>query len=279
MAGPRFVIDGPLPSPPPFRLVDVATIVPEESPHWMNGAEVRGYPGGEPQGHDGCSTGSGRVKTPGDAPALPSFGAFTAYLESSCTSRSIITQDDFKARVAAVFGAVESFAVEREFVQAEWTGDNPHLTDTNLAKVAAGAAVSPTNGLALLEDAIGRTAKAGVIHATPAIVTAWDALGHLTEQSGGKLFTGRGTPVVVGDGYIGAHPDGSGAPSACQGWAFATGPVQIRRENLYVNPPTLAEALERALNDVTFYAERAYLVTWDTDLQAGALIDRSVTGC
>jgi len=88
-----------------------------------------------------------------------------------------------------------------------------------------------------------------------------------------------GTPIAVGRGYIDARPDGDSAPSACQSWAFATGPVQIRRTEPFVNPDDIAEALARSTNDVAFYAERDYLHTWDRELQAGVLVDRSVTGC
>jgi len=53
------------------------------------------------------------------------------------------------------------------------------------------------------------------------------------------------TPVylAIDAGYTGATPTGGGAAAAGQAWAYATGPVQIRLSEIYLNPPTLAEAL------------------------------------
>jgi hypothetical protein len=88
-----------------------------------------------------------------------------------------------------------------------------------------------------------------------------------------------GTPIAVGRGYIDARPDGDIAPAACHSWAFATGPVQIRRTEAFVNPEDISGALARETNDVSFYGERHYLHSWDRELQAGVQIDRNATGC
>ena len=72
-------------------------------------------------------------------------------------------------------------------------------------------------------------------------------------------------------------PDGDPWPSEDQSYAIATGPVEIRREDsITMLPGSLAEALDRSQNLVTYRAERDYLVEWDRQLQAAILVDRSL---
>ena len=270
--GPPVRIDGPYPQPPRFRLVDVATIVPEAEDYWMSGAQVQAYPPDLPHTWNPCtpSESTGTKEEGGLIPA-PLFGAFTAYLAETCTSRGIVSEEQFTARALAAFGAVESYAVELEFSQGLSMTANPFLADADADILTSG----PTGiraGMALLEEAIGATGRAGVIHLTPGAATAARSE-HLVDSDGTYLRTILGTPVVVGDGYIGAVPDGEDAPDLAESWAFATGPVQIRRSDIFINPPTLAEALDREINQVTYRAERYYLVDWDTALQAAILLD------
>ena len=96
------------------------------------------------------------------------------------------------------------------------------------------------------------------------------------------MRTRLGTLVAVGAGYIGVVPDGEAALAADQEWAFATGFVQVRRGELFVNPAVYSQAIDRAFNEVTYYAERNYLLSWvgrqdgsdANHIQAGVLIDR-----
>jgi hypothetical protein len=53
--------------------------------------------------------------------------------------------------------------------------------------------------------------------------------------------------------------------------------VQIRRSpNVTIMPDELSQALNRAENIVTYRAERDALIDWDTQLQVGVLVDRSI---
>lgn len=274
-----FSIDGPVPQAPKYGLLAAAQIVTGEDEHWLNGATVQPYPAGPGHVHDPCAAGSAAVKALGGDVELADFGGYTVYVEDHCTARSIGDVDRFRARLLATLTAVEGKAVEQELARGLGLGGSPHLTDTNLDQLHGGTATSPENALELLEQAIGDTGKAGLIHADPATVTAWAAR-NLVEPTGAVQYAkATGTPIAVGRGYIDARPDGDGALAACLGWAFATGPVQIRRTEAFVNPPDIAAALTRETNDVSFYGERHYLHTWDLELQAGVLVDRSMSGC
>lgn len=273
--GSAVALDGPAPVRPRYGLMDVATVLPPSvDPHWMNGGTVRGYPQGLPFGWPGCSGGSsGDVKADGEGNDLPTFGPVTIILPVTCTAFDVRPGDDFRARALAVFEAREGWAVERELSQGEWQPLNPFLANADVVVLDA-TGVSPTEGLALLERAIGDTAQAGVIHADPATVTSWAAQ-YLVVKDGPILRTVIGTPVAVGGGYTGATPDGEAAAGATEGWAFASGTVVIRRDADEIIPGTFTESFDRHTNEVTAYAERTYLITWDRSVQAAVLIDRA----
>lgn len=289
--GPLQWIDGPYPVIRPYRLLDVATIVPDLDPHWRAGAQVYSYPPDLAHTWNPCPDGSsqqGATKMEGGIIPIPVFNAFTVYLAESCGSRGVgaipnveEAQARFVARAEAVFAAVEAQAVELEFSQGLSLPGNPFLADGEGTPLAGGAAVGPVEALCLLEDAIAETGRGGVIHATPGTVTAWESTGFTLDKSGSVLYTRAcGTPVVVGTGYLGADPQGQAEAADGQAWAYATGPVQIRRApTIEILPARIEQALDRETNLITYRAERDYLVDWDTVLQAEVLIDRSICPC
>lgn len=277
--GPPVRIDGPLPVRRPGCLLDVATLIPTTDEHWINGVMVYPFPPDTGHVHDACSAGSTRTKANGTGPESPHFGSFTAYVPIKCTAATV-GQDPawFEARARAVLDALESTIAERVLCFAEGLdASQPHLTDGNLTTPAGTTALSLTDGLAELENAIGETGRGGVIHASPGLVMAAGMGGAFAGGSKalGILYTPSGTPVVSGAGYIGAFPDGGSAPTAGNEWAFATGPVQYRKTAPFTIPDQVAQALDRGVNDFEFFAEEGLLVDWDGVLQAGVLIDRS----
>jgi hypothetical protein len=220
-----------------------------------------------------------------DPALLDSFNA-VADARARLLTRSV-TQEDlnlaaenfwFTSRAVAGLGGTEEAAIENVLATGGAVPANPHLTDTHLVQLNGGSATNPVEGLALLEEQIGTTKKGGLIHAAPATVAYWSWYRLIQEPTRqGELYTLAGTPVVCGYGYIGAHPDGGSPVSATEDWAFATGPVVIWREpRITIYPGTYREALDRSNNNLTYRAERTYLITWDTALQAGVLIDRAV---
>lgn len=277
--GPLLPVDGPRPAPPRFGLIQAATVVNEPDDRWINGVAVRQWPPGLPGGYDPCPTSTNpNVKAAGGAVGIGEFGALTVYLAETCTTRGIITDEDFRSRALVSFAAREGYRVEHEF----WTGavlpDTPHLADTNASVLNAGVSTSPLNGLALLEGAIAASGTAGVIHAPAQIVSVWSAAYQVFIE-GPRLITALGTVVIPGFGYDGSAPSGHTAASGTKQYAFATGPVEIRRSNVFLNPDNLAQATDRSVNSVSYYAERYYVTTWDGVLQAAVLIDRCATTC
>ena len=274
--GPPIYLDGPLPVAPPFGLLSAATIVPSDDRFGVGGA-VWPYPPGLPTTWAACSTGTFRTKADGTGWDLPIFEAFTAYLPITCSTITAHSEG-FADRARIAFAATESYAVAFELARGHAAPLNPFLCDANLTILAA-AAVTPDVGLSYLERAIGATGRQGMIHMPPEVAASLNGSGgyglDIRPASSGVLrTTANGTLVAVDGGYIGANPSLHAPAAAGQSWAFATGPVQIRRNgDINVIADNIAQSMDRAQNTVTFRAERDYLVTWDTELQAAVLID------
>jgi hypothetical protein len=274
--GPPRVLDGPAPIPPRYNLLTVATIYDDLDLHWLAGAAVYPYPSLDDGGaHNPCSSGTYREKQEGGTLSSPEFGAFTVYVAETCTARGIGNNEDFMNRAVVALQGLEPALVEHEFATGEAMPANPALADVSLPNYQALGTLKSMEALARLENAIARTGKMGVIGTDPATAVAW-AGQYLVEREGSTLRSvATGTPIVVGYGYVDVRPDGAAAPPATSGYAWATGPIQIRRTGIEMMPGTLAEALDRQTNVVTYRAERHYLVDWDTELLTSVLVDRT----
>lgn len=283
-------IDGPPPVPRRFGLLQAADapaagvrfVVDLDGTvqRWENGVTVLPFPPDLGGTWDPCAAGTMQgEKDEGDPPNLSDFGAFTVHVPVTCSSIGVGDDAAFRARAAAALAAREGRLVEREFMLGELMASNPHLTDDQATTPNGNTVTDPVNGVALLERAIADTGAGGLIHVTPEVATALSARGDFYEDGGVLRTRGNGTVVIPGAGYTGANPDGHTVPSGTQDWIYATGPVDIRRSEVYTVPGTLAEALDRETNVLTFRAEREYLVIWDAELQAAVLVDRCSTTC
>ena len=278
--GPPLSLDGPLPVAPSRSLLNTVTVIDSPDLRFGVGGVVWPYPPGLPESFDPCSSGTFRTKSDGldFGWGLPQFQPFTVYLPITCSSITAAAPG-FADRARLAFAATESYAVARELARGVANPLNPFLDDANLTILNAGTAVNPDRGLGLLEDAIGATGRGGVILTSPAVGAALNGTGGygVDTKSGALLTTANATPVALDGGFIGSSPSLHAALLDGEAWAFATGPIVIRRSPEIQILSTLSESLDRSDNTVTFRAERDYLVTWDVELQAGVLID--LTGC
>jgi hypothetical protein len=272
----------PVPKPREYDLLAAARIVEPDSRRWLGGGWTAGYPPGPAHTHDPCSTGTNRQKQgAGDIPSQME-GTFTVYLPAFCTAASVGPNPTyFTDQLELAFRAYEGAAVERVLATGDGHGTlGPYLGDVNM-EVLGGGVVTPLRALEVLEDRIARCGT-GMIHATPAVATAWAADSLLTATGPVKKTVANGTTVAIGPGYIGVTPVGEAGPAADQAWAFASGPIEIYRDtDIEIVPGNYSEAINRTVNDVLFMAERPYLFNWiarqdpadDDHVQAGVLID------
>jgi hypothetical protein len=280
--------DAPLPQPRTDDLLAVTPPVDLSADRWLRGIWSAGTVPGPAFTHDPCSTGSERAKIGPGPIATQVSGLFNVYLPASCTAQSVGPDPEwFIGKLEAMFLVYERAAVERALATGDGHTDlGSYLGDENMQALSMDT-VDPVTALRLLETAIARHSS-GIIHAAPSTVVAWDSLHLTTCGDDGLTYTRRGTPVAVGPGYIDAVPDNADQLLTNEQWAFASGPLEIRRgSNIDVPASAYAEILDRSMNDVLVIAERPYVFNWvarqdphDSDhTQAGVLIDESRIGC
>lgn len=263
---------------PRYGLVASARTINEADERWVNGFTY------QPEGclaaevFDPCAT--GQTKSDDRNALLVDYTPFNVIVGETCSAFGFEARD-WRGRAERLLAAKESAAIEREL----WTGDqatasawaNRFLASPASDVVTAGA-TSPLLALECLEQALAQCGSGdqGMIHATPQVVTAWASL-NVLRREGMKILTYLDTIVVAGSGYTGSDPNGSG-PSAGSVWAYATGMVDLRRSSVQVLPATLAEAMDRSVNDVTYRAERVAAASWDGCCHVAAQIDLPVCG-
>lgn len=289
--GALYPVDAPLPQQPRHTLLTSANIISDasEDDRWINGVAMRPWPADMPTAFAPCNEGSSAgPKATGTFAAELDFPAFTVLLAGTCTSRGIVNDADFRSRISQLLAVREAWRVEREFAEGPVVSGNGgvYLAEANVAgapvtPLNGGANTNPTNGLALLERAIADTGEAGMIHAPVEVATYWLEQGHNVHEENGKLVTNLGTIVVPGRGYRGHLPNSTATPLTATALAvYATGLVDIRRSELFLNPTKLSEALDRGNNVVSYWAERYYAFDWDAArLRAYVRIDRCQTVC
>ena len=176
----------------------------------------------------------------------------------ACNSASRpLEEAEERARLALIGG--EERAVEQAVMTAA-AGNAPTLQGA--IDLTAGGPVSMTEAFARFEGALGiNHHSAGVIH-MPRKLASYAYRDSLMFREGGRLETVLGTAVAAGAGYELNNMGPTGqftAPS--QPFLYATGPVTIRRGEIWVQPDE-SKYLNRDDNEVVILAQRDYLVTF-----------------
>jgi hypothetical protein len=274
--GPAFALDGPPPVAPPHSLLQVEGVVVErDATRVLNGVNVWAYPTGCSSLWEPCSGGTFRVKASDSNQPSSRFDSFVVYKTVTCSTIGLRDPQELADRAAAVLDATLSAAVERALAEGVDQSSNPFFGDATVDDLTGGTGVSTRVALAMLEEAIGDTCRQGMIHLTPAVLSAstTEPVDMSPAADFGPLLTINGTPVVSGMGYQNIDTPYLDTPGATEDWAFATGPPRV-----YLGPVVLTsvrDSVETATNVLTFRAERYVLAIWDGTLQAAALVDWS----
>lgn len=267
MSLPREIVPNITGRPKPYGLFSVATVLEAGSGgHWENGVVFQS---------DNCTTGdtfggrcpdvSADKDLANETPTL--YGdPFTVTDTLSCGMTSADWRTEAERRVRYRLSLSEEYQVEKTFYTGivRLTGSTTRTTWPTLAgkqTVVVGSAATPYDpeyGLGLLEMALASSSRvAGVIHMPPVMVPA---LRDQFRSTQGVLRTVQETPVAVGAGYTLAGPDGVITPGTA--WLYATGPVVIRRSEVFV-PGTERERFSHATNWYRLIAERVYVIAVD----------------
>jgi hypothetical protein len=131
----------------------------------------------------------------------------------------------------------------------------------------SGGAVDASTAVSLIEAAFSDTiACGGLIHVPSSVAPYLRAHRQFIETDGG-LYTASGAQFVIGTGYPGTGPANAAVASG-EAWIFATGPMMVARSNVMMVPETVAEGVNRLINNITVRAERYYAVGYSCALFA-----------
>lgn len=209
-------------------------------------------------------------KLPGELPEIVEIEPFGVMTPATCSAFGHATtemQDELRAEARMKMRACESYQIAREF----WTGtkvpDNPHLASTdseditNAAQYTTGMDVAPA--LACMEEALGdcQCGGQGMIHMSRRLFTAVATAFPLIRREGARILTGLDTMLVVDAGYTGTSPEG--ATDTTWEWMYGTGIVTVRTEAGEDIPRIVTQAVDRSVNTMTWYAEKAAAVDFD----------------
>jgi hypothetical protein len=273
--GPTFVVSAPLQEPPLYSLLSSARVVDEGDDHWLNGLGVMGNECALAGLEDPCVSGGSDTRPTSGITAVVDSPAFTVFTNIKCTTRSY-RFDDLMALARQHFTAVESQAVETMLMSDPVAIGVQNLRGLNGAPaptVINATAQTVIEGIGQLENAIAGFGSRGMIHVSPALLTAM-AYRQLLVNDNGKLRTWMGTIVVPGYGYIANTPTGQTATGTTE-WAYATPLVELRRTQIYTVPDEAGQAVDRSVNDLAVHVERHYAIALQRCPQATIKIDRA----
>lgn len=101
----------------------------------------------------------------------------------------------------------------------------------------------------------------GVLHMNYGVLASL-ASNFLAEKIDGRYYTPSGQLIIAGAGYPGTGP-GNVAADPGESWIFATGNVAVYYSDIFMTPTKVDQAVDRSLNNVTFYAEQTFSVIWE----------------
>lgn len=295
------VVEPTRPIPAPVGLLASALSPPDsEDERWVNGFAFQALdciPGGR---FDPCAEDLNLV-IPDNADS-PDYVPFAVWAGYKCSP-----WDPVFDWARAVTDAL--LAIEEEQIAAElWRGDiaraeahpNRYLTDVDSDNLSS-SALAANDALACLEQYLAQCngGQQGMIHASRQLITLWHFGGALRRE-GRRIYTIHDTVVVPGTGYDGSGP-AEGAepePAGSTQWAYATGPVTVRREPLRdveVDVPDIGggratitvpqviggpnwEGIDRATNTTEARAERRAAATWSGCCHAAVEVDVAACG-
>lgn len=272
---PPIYVQAPAITPSRYGLLDVADLVVESDPHFLNGVEFETPPCGPaklaasecfPPPADPGDT-DPRLRTLDEGRPLVQSGPVVVYHGFACKAGAMDTPEYLNLARAALTGG-ESTAVER----AVWSGtsdggDTSRMLLGPMALMGAGTdvitsgAVSLLAGIGLLEEYISDNyGGVGVLHA-PRKVSPYAAAAQQIRWESSKPVTTVGTKWSFG-AYPNTSVDG-GELGPNDAWIVGTGRVLMRRSEVKGRPMNFSEAFDSTTNEVFSIAERTYVTAWE----------------
>lgn len=178
---------------------------------------------------------------------------------------------DYVGRALRLLAGVQSYELAAEL----WTGaistaaglGNLTLNDLS-GDPQTTVAATPDVALSYIEQGLSDRLRGrrGMVHMTPQLLTLMVANGKLRRE-GNLWLTAMDSIVVADAGYDGSGPGGV-APGATQ-WIYGTSMIRVMLGPIAVWPgpdksdAVLRQAINRDINEITYYAERPAGWLWD----------------
>lgn len=289
VTGPRVPVDGPQAQPGRRGLLQAA--VPANlPPGWENGfsfdADSCDAVGPQPIECGPLTPAKDVVPNAG----IVDYNPFLTFGVDVCSTMD--NGRDREGRARRNLLSTESWQLESEFFDGVATkahdvangspGNialNPYLTDGETATAIGGGTLPATLALARLERVLIDClhGQRGMIHATPDVVTMWQAGGALRVE-GNTLLTVLDTIVVPGAGYSGDDPDGTDVGPDVS-WAYGTGIVYLQQGQIIDAFGDMPQArVDRNVNTTTWRFERINALLFATCCVLGVAVDVSAAG-
>lgn len=235
-------VEAPAVVPQPYGLFTVAEPRLSTDEHWRIGVTWQSQACGLTKVTTGPCIDEVAALTPDDLCSVRQFEPFTVYTYNNDAVPGR-TLDEHRADAVARLVGAEQRSVE-EKVWAMMGAEVGVPIDLSGQDIRF--------GLGYVEQILAQDFNGlGVIHMSHLVATLlWDAL----VVTGGRVSTVHGTPVAIGAGY-----DTGINPLTTDGTIFGTGPMVMYRGDI----DTREQAIARDTNNVSFIAQRDYVVGWD----------------
>lgn len=251
-------------------LAQVPVVSGPDVDRWFAGIKIVPEVHGAPTLSDLCSS----ALLPGTANRLTARIAhpFEVVLHDRCSTFGWEAAD-YVGRATRGLAVKRHFAVDREWESGTLIPGNFHLAQTYAdpatTSLAAGANVSPSDALALLDEGIGANAAVigrGMIWATPFVGAKWKAAGMLTDMEtvDGRtvILSPAGNYVIIGNGFVGRGPDDTVPGAHASQWAYATDPIVVLASSPTTTPGDLTEATDKETNTVVYRQHQWFALVW-----------------
>lgn len=251
-ASPRAVVDLIDYAPLKFGLKSVSRPFPSIDPHWRTGGvQFETFTCAQANvWYETCESVGSKMDPP--EPTLLEFDPVTIYSDWLCGPIGMTSQERMQKSQIAL-ECSEDREIENFFYESFLTAGSGIAINTDLTPVSIAA------GVGFLEGAMSQV-QCGepTIHA-PREMGEVAASFRLTYGAGNMLRTAMGSPWAFGSGYGNVGPDGVPPPVGVV-WLYATGPMYLAQSEVFMNPPTFADALNRTNNELRWEANRTSLV-------------------
>lgn len=264
---PEDLIDPPKHKTPGATLVGSSEFASSDDDRWEGGISFQPEGCVEASAWDPCSVDIDRVKAGYSGNQVQvDFNPYVLIVAYTCSTFGFQAAD-YEGRVMRSLDRSFHKALEREFWLGEKvatnqalvriTNDDDHILNPGGAN--APTAVTPAEALVLLTAGLANcnSGSVGMIHASPRLAEIWFQQTLIHRNDDGSLVTGvRGDIIVSGAGYTGDAPEDQDASAGYIEWAYATGLVDVKLGDPIMTPSNIAEAMDRSINEVTFFGER-----------------------